>query len=356
MQPIIRFLTFLISAALLFSLLACYALWRSREAEQAAAAASISQLNADKAALSEEIDLLKNPRDGVAYHGPLHTDGASLLDQFDTSIQLRGMSSHGLLWYPQYTNYRAIRYTKEHGANVFRAAMYTEGSSGYIQNPEAAKKALYMAVENVLGADMYVIVDWHILTDGDPNTYVEQAVAFFSELSARYAKEDGLIYEICNEPNGSTSWEDVCRYSQQVIPAIRSNDPDALIIVGTPKYCTDFSGPINNPLPYENVLYAYHFYTAVNKSFAYTLDQAQAAGLPVLVSEWGINNGDAENLAIANEFLAYVRDHSISWTNWSFSNKDEDFSLLMPDSDDLSGWDEESLTEQGRLVIAALNP
>ena len=356
MQPILKLLIFLISAALLLSLLACYALWRSREAEQTSSAASIARLETDKAALSDEIDLLKNPRDGVAYHGPLHTEGAVLLDQFDMPFQLRGMSSHGLLWYPQYTNYRAIRYTKEHGANVFRAAMYTEGSTGYVQNPDAAGKSMAMALENTLGADMYVIADWHILSDGDPNTYVEKAVAFFSELSARYAEEAGLIYEICNEPNGDTDWADVCRYAQQVIPAIRSNDPDALIIVGTPKYCTDLTGPLADPLPYENVMYAYHYYTGFSKAYSYTLDQAREAGLPVFVSEWGINGGDADDLAKAEEFLTYLNGHSIGWVNWSLSNKAEDYSLLLPDCSALSGWDESSLTREGRFVIGALEP
>ena len=41
-----------------------------------------------------------------------------------------------------------------------------------------------------------------------------------------------MIYEIANEPNG-VSWSTIKSYAEQVIPVIRANDPDAVVIVGT---------------------------------------------------------------------------------------------------------------------------
>ena len=40
--------------------------------------------------------------DGVKAHGKLTVKGINLIDEKGNKVQLRGMSSHGLLWYPEY--------------------------------------------------------------------------------------------------------------------------------------------------------------------------------------------------------------------------------------------------------------
>ena len=44
-----------------------------------------------------------------------------------------------------------------------------------------------------------------------------------------------MIYEICNEPNG-VDWNTIKSYADQVIPAIRQYDAEAIILVGTPQW------------------------------------------------------------------------------------------------------------------------
>ena len=77
---------------------------------------------------------------------------------------------------------------------------------------------------------MYVIVDWHILEDNDPNINIDKAKAFFEMISSEYSSVPNIIYEICNEPNGDTDWNDVYGYSEQIIKIIRKNNPDSLIL------------------------------------------------------------------------------------------------------------------------------
>jgi endoglucanase len=55
---------------------------------------------------------------------------------------------------------------------------------------------------------MYVIVDWHILSDGNPLANEDAAKAFFAEVSERYKGSPNVIYEICNEPNGGARGRD----------------------------------------------------------------------------------------------------------------------------------------------------
>ncbi len=114
------------------------------------------------------------------------------------------------------------------------------------------------AVDN----DMYVIVDGHILEDNDPNINIDAAKAFFEMISSEYSSVPNIIYEICNEPNCDTDWNDVYGYSEQIIKIIRNNCTDSLILVGTPDYDRNLAPCVRKPLPYDNVMYVLHFYTA----------------------------------------------------------------------------------------------
>lgn len=300
--------------------------------------------------------------DGVDRNGQLRVAGVQMVNDQGNAFQVRGMSSHGLAWYSQYTGYASIRTTKAYGANLFRIAMYVDNDNGnYNLRPADQVKnrnAMYTAIDNTLALDMYAIADWHILKDGNPLSRVDHAMAFFGELSKNYAGEPGLIYEICNEPNGDTTWDDIYTYAEQVIPVIREHSPDALIIVGTPDFCTDLKSVAANPLPHDNVMYAYHYYPEHAKdSFRHSLALADAAGLPVFVSEWGIGNGkisDKEDIDYATVFLSYLNQNKISWANWSLSNKDESFSAIRANISKLSDWTYDDLTAGGQIVFEAL--
>lgn len=188
-----------------------------------------------------EIKDLTTQTGGIEENGSLIVEGAQLLDEKGNPVMLRGISSHGIAWYPEYANYRSLKMLKDYGANVFRIAMYVEQSDGYLEEPELNRKLLYSAIENSLAADLYTIVDWHVLRDENPNRHAEKAISVFEEIAKRYGDEPGIIYEICNEPNGDTTYDDIINYAEKVIPVIRKYAPNALILVGTPRFCTSLS-------------------------------------------------------------------------------------------------------------------
>ena len=304
---------------------------------------------------------------GVSSHGALSVDGAALKDGQGEPMVLRGVSSHGINWYPKYLNGGAMETLADYGANVQRIAMYTEARNAYIENPEQNRNYLYMGIESALAADLYVIVDWHILKDGDPNRYADEAVMFFDEISRHYGDHPAILYEICNEPNGDTTWDDIRNYAKRVIPAIRANAPSAVILVGTPKYCTDFSGPMEDPLEYPNIMYTMHRYIDVSEDKPCDNRRIEAIvehGLPVFVSEWGtsvgeqayLQNGEYDSRVKtyqenARPFIDYMEKHGISWTAWSLSNKNEAHSMIRNDCNKYSGWTEEDLTDFGKLIF-----
>ena len=159
-------------------------------------------------------------------HGKLSVSGVSIVDEHGNPYQLKGVSTHGLTWFQQYVNKETYQYFKDSfGINLIRFAMYTdtEDSYGYCSggNKEEIEQLLKAGVDAATDLDLYAVIDWHILGDGNPNTHIEEAKDFFERTSKQYADYGNVIYEIANEPNGGTTWEDVKRYAEVIIPIIR---------------------------------------------------------------------------------------------------------------------------------------
>ncbi len=305
----------------------------------------------------------------IAKYGQLYVRGTKLETENGRAVQLKGLSSHGIGWYSEYTSEEALRTIRQYGANVFRVAMYTDADKGYIDQPDENKQKLYQAVDVALELGIYAIVDWHILKDSNPLTYKKEAKDFFDEVSKHYKNHPGVIYEICNEPNGGTTWHDIKKYAEEIIPIIRKNSPNAIIIVGTPKYSSNLDEALEEPLPYENIVYSMHKYFKLTKSRGYKkdyLDKLISSGLPVFVSEWGVDYDDLDDSNIssyyddrldfreAEEFADYLKKNGISWCYWSLSNKAEDHSVILSSCDKLSDWNKEDMTPSGYFVFSLL--
>lgn len=116
--------------------------------------------------------------------GALHVEGTQLTDESGRPVQLRGISTHGLQWFPQYVNEDCFRELRQNwNANVIRLAMYT-AEGGYCEgDKEALKELVKNGVEYASSQDLYVIVDWHVLTDMNPNKYKDEAEATIHSLS-----------------------------------------------------------------------------------------------------------------------------------------------------------------------------
>ena len=311
--------------------------------------------------LEEAIDIYSDKNYGIKAHGRLKVGEKGLLDQNNYPVQLKGMSTHGITWYPRFTSAGAFKTLKEYGANVVRLAVYSDQPGSYPYNSKENMNYMYLAIENALAINMYVIVDWHVLREEDPNVTKAYAKEFFEDVTSRYGNHEGIIYEICNEPNGdNTSWEDVCSYADEIIPLIRKNAPDSVIIVGTPDFCTDIEEAAENPLMYENVLYSMHTYLDLSDDdddfdFIDRYAKKFNLGIPVIVSEWGMKNTDGKIYTEQVEyFVDVMEENNISWCSWSLSNKNEPYSLVKHTSNKLSGWTEDDLTVSGKIIKEAL--
>lgn len=293
--------------------------------------------------------------------GALQVRGTQLTSSSGTPVQLRGISTHGLAWFPQYVNENVFRQLRqEWNANVVRLAMYTSEYGGYCTggNQQELKTLVRKGIDAAAKNDMYVILDWHILSDGNPNQYRTQAKEFFREMSATYAKSNHVLYEICNEPNGSASWQDIKSYAEEIIPVIRANDPDAVIIVGTPNWSQYVDQAAANPIKADNILYALHFYAATHKDDLRTkMVQAVQRGLPIFVTEFGIcdasGNGAIDETQ-ANEWVETMDRYGISYVAWNLSNKSETSAILKSSCTKTSGFTTNDLSASGQWLYRTL--
>ncbi len=293
----------------------------------------------------------------VSEHGRLSVRGADLVDQHGEPMQLRGVSTHGIQWFPQFANKDAFRHLRdEWHINVIRLAMYSGAGEGYTDSTKAGiEQTVQDAVDACIELDMYVIVDWHVLQDQSPQVRKADALRFFEYMSAKYADYPNVIYEICNEPNGYASWGgDVKPYAEEVIPVIRKNAPDSIVIVGTPTWSQDIDKALADPLKYDNVMYALHYYAATHTDWLRDrLRNCYNSGLPIIVSEFG--NCDASgngnnDLAQAEKWLQLLDSLNISYMNWSLCDKNEAASILRSGASVSGGWGDNDLTENGRFM------
>lgn len=299
----------------------------------------------------------------VSNHGALSVKGTDLVDQNGKIYQLKGVSTHGLAWFPEYVNKDAFQSIRDDwGGNVIRLAMYSDENGGYCSGGDQAalKQLVESGVDAATELGMYVIIDWHVLGEQDPLRHKDEAKQFFDEMSKKYASYDNVLYEICNEPNGGATWSGNVRpYAEAVIPVIRANDKDAVIIVGTPTWSQDVdvvaNDVISHPIPDAgNVMYALHFYAATHTdSLRNKLTTARNQGLPIFISECSIcdasgNGGNDYNQA--EKWFDLINDNQLSYCCWSLCNKDETSALISSGCSKTSGWSESDLSETGKWI------
>lgn len=296
-------------------------------------------------------------------HDKLHVEGKNLVDKKGKKVLLKGLSSHNMSSFPKFLNEEGIRdLVNIFDFDIFRFAMYSasaDGDFGYADGNYDHKveleNLLLKGVETCAKLGIYALIDWHILLEETPMAHKDEAIAFFKKISAQLKDYDNVIYEICNEPNGPKApWDVVYDYAMEVIPVIRENDPDKIIIVGTPMWSQDVHIAAEKPLPFENIMYTLHFYADTHKEEL--RDKARAAiekGLPIFVTEFGVCNaqGDGDiNVEESKTWIRFLKENDISFILWNLSNKDETSAILSPDCRATYGYKQDDFSPCGKFI------
>jgi endoglucanase len=289
-----------------------------------------------------------NAKTFVAAHGQLSVQGTQLVDKTGEPLVLRGVSFGWSNFWERFYNKDAVRWLhKDWKISVIRAAMGVDiDAKCYLSAPENSVKLLENVIDAAISEGIYVIADWH-----SHNIHTAEAMQFFEYISQKYSKYPNIIYEIFNEPDDE-SWEDVKKYSEEIINAIRRNDADNVILVGCPHWDQDIHLSAENPvLGQKNLMYTVHYYA--NTHFEWLrerADKALTSGLPIFISESaGMEaSGDgAMNYEEWQRWIDWGEQHKLSWITWSISDKKETCSMLLPTASSKGKWKLSDLQESG---------
>lgn len=285
--------------------------------------------------------------------GRLQVKGNKIVDQHGRFVELHGMCLYWSQWKGQFYNESCVQWlVDDWKCTVVRASMGVE-SGGYLTNPSAEKAKVMAVIDACINAGVYVIVDWH---DHHAQWHTTKAIEFFEEIASTYGTAPNLIYEIYNEPL-QVSWKDSIKpYADTVIKHIRAIDPDNLILVGSPWWSQNVDEATANPVVDTNVAYTLHFYAATHKSSLRSkATTALNRGYALFVSEFGTvtSSGDGTiDSAETNIWMKFMKDHKISWLNWSVADLTETSAILLPGTgaSPLGGWTDDQISISGHFI------
>ncbi|MFN8437813.1 MAG: cellulase family glycosylhydrolase [Cytophagales bacterium] len=292
-------------------------------------------------------------------HGDLSVSGNKIVNKNGIAVNFAGNS---LFWCntnwggEKYYNASTVAWLRnDWNSAIVRAAMGVETDGGYLSNKTSNKAKVKAVVDAAIANDMYVIIDWHT---HNAEANVSEAINFFKEMAQTYGNKPNVIYEVYNEPINSSWTNDIKPYAEQVIDAIRSIDPDNLIIVGTRFYSAYVNEAADNPINKKNIAYTIHFYAAQHKDdYRERCRYALSKGVALFATEWGAVNADGNGNVDESETYAWINflnQNKISHCNWSINDKNEGASALTQGASSTGNWSSSNLTWSGSLVRTIL--
>jgi endoglucanase len=296
----------------------------------------------------------------VSEHGQLSLKGFDVVDKNGSKYILRGMSFFWDDWgFEKFFTEGAVKtIANDWGGNVVRTPIHD-------LNESRAKSMIDYAA----AAGIYIIVDYH---SHCAHKNASGAQTFFGNISS-YVKQKNynhVLYELYNEPlyencssasdtyagGNLTSWNSIKQYAESVIPKIRANDPNGIIIVGTPNYSQGTEAARANPITgQKNIAYTLHFYasTSGHGSLRYNLLRGKCNDFPIIITEWGVSesSGDGNFTKSMNDtWVSWMESIGVSWANWSISDKGETSAALTGGASSSGGWNDGNLTPSGKYV------
>ncbi|MBT3980705.1 MAG: cellulase family glycosylhydrolase [Bacteriovoracaceae bacterium] len=176
--------------------------------------------------------------------------------------------------------------------NVIRLPILPESSegTGFLNSPKAYfNNHLLPILEYCLTKKIYVIVDLHYVEDF--TKVKKKAHKFWKILAPKLSGFPHIIYQAFNEATTPHNWE---QYKDQIarpiIKIIRKSNPEAIVIVGSPRWNTLSVEVNNSPLDEKGVLYSVHIYPNEWKSANFNTKYLPLLkNHPVILSEWGFS-------------------------------------------------------------------
>jgi aryl-phospho-beta-D-glucosidase BglC (GH1 family) len=327
----------------------------------------------------------------VNTYGRLQISGTTLKDKNGNPVQLAGISSHGLTWFPlsdlnlnttsninllnqqitfnpaggvpfPYTSTAVGNLVSQWHIEVTRASMFSydpwNGSNAKSYDNAYPNWKWYninlvnSIVQSAINNNIYVIIDWHAGEGGDPdpnvywnNGHVQE---FFNYMVDKWGSYPNVIYETVNSP--VIGWADngtpgLKTFNQNVINLIRARETadgyaPNMILAGTPTWSQDVDIAANDPLSGNLIAYNFMWYAGTHgasyRTKAETALSTLATKAPnqtLFMGEVGTTQSNGSGGVYYNEFntwMEWAKTKNLSWLNWSISDKEETSAIFVP--------------------------
>jgi endoglucanase len=307
----------------------------------------------------------------VDQYGALKVVGTQIVNQSGQAVQLKGLSSQ---WINSETkgysqDKKGLEWLRDHWQlRVFRVAMGVELNGGYLTSPNSMESKVRNAVHNAIDLGVYVIIDWH---DHHAHLNQDAAVGFFTKMAREFGQYPNVIYETFNEPvcipkkdycpeAERLTWQGELKpYHERLVAAIRAEDPDNLIVLGTPTWSQDVDKAAESPLDGSNLLYTLHFYSGTHKQSL--IDRAEAAvksGLPIFITEWGATDADGgldgildpKDLEVAQLWHNWMNKRYVSHAAWKLDGGKDTSCIFKAGTPVGGGWTEDQFSGHAPFV------
>ena len=255
-------------------------------------------------------------------YGKLQLVNNQLCDKGGNPVQLRGVCAKCYYeWQYFCTNKESWPMMKQLGANVVSFNVlysYTD----MVSTTDLIKDAIDWCHKNGL----YLLVNWNyrahfssVEYSSFHNDRMLEIINMFGNLSefCKMKGYDNVLYNIGHD-FGEVSWSSIKQYADLILPAIQTNRPGAVVIVGTPNDNKDICSVIADPIdpasyPNLNIMYDFTYYTEDTISLLDTLNidtislldtlNIAAGSLPIFVSEWHFGDIDSRGDGLAGNFV-----------------------------------------------------
>jgi aryl-phospho-beta-D-glucosidase BglC (GH1 family) len=302
------------------------------------------------------------------YPDTFHVEGTMLVDSAGQETVFRGLVPLDPVYQyyaslpdsPYYEPYY-IPWGREHfekmaawGATIVSLSIHPV--TWRTHGKEQCLAILDQAIEWAADYGMYVYIDYHSIgfpPSGEYESMVnhlygeiyvtteEETRAFWRDISSYYAGNNVVaLYHLFNEPvyEGFTGddpkyiattsdWLQWKAFAEELIDIVRTNDPDAVIMVSGLNWAYDLSFVVDYPVERGNIVYSTHPYPDSNgyrswdEAFGVVRDR-----YPVFATEFGFSIGgekDEETYfgpgRYRDAIKYYLEKEKISWTAWCFS-------------------------------------
>lgn len=267
----------------------------------------------------------------------LHVEGNLVKDTAGNLVTLRGVS----IMAPEYAD-RNPENPKSPSEYIEWLADSTRGwySSivripvcGINQTPATAYNFINPLVQQAINLGLYVIIDFHNVTNyGSGGTSQTTVMNFWKYFAPKYANSSNVLFEVYNEPINPADWSQWKSFIQPVVNSIRAVAPKNIILMGSPQWSTYCNYAASSPISAQNIVYVFHIYPnqgTPTKSFLDSKFGNAANSIPIMITEFGWNQHPdySDNITYGKTstwgipFRTYLDAHPhVSWVNWLFDN------------------------------------